>query len=219
MSRVNTPPSVSMPRHSGVTSSRRTSLTSPCSTPAWIAAPMATTSSGLTPTCGSLPKKSFTFSRTSGMRVMPPTRTTSSMSFASSPASLSAFLHGSMVRATRSATSFSRSERLIVSTRWSGVEAPPSMRAVMNGWLTSVVWAEHNSILAFSAASLSRCSASRSVRRSMPSFALNLSARKLTILASKSSPPRKVSPLVDFTSNTPSPISRIETSNVPPPRS
>src|SRR3979411_1214264 len=36
---------------------------------------------------------------------------------------------------------------------------------------------------------------------------------------SKSSPPRKVSPLVDFTSNTPSPISRIETSNVPPARS
>ncbi len=30
---------------------------------------------------------------------------------------------------------------------------------------------------------------------------------------SKSSPPRKVSPLVDFTSNTPSPISRIEMSN------
>ena len=36
---------------------------------------------------------------------------------------------------------------------------------------------------------------------------------------SKSSPPRKVSPLVDFTSNTPSPISRIDTSKVPPPRS
>ena len=36
---------------------------------------------------------------------------------------------------------------------------------------------------------------------------------------SKSSPPRKVSPLVDFTSNTPSPISRMEMSKVPPPRS
>ena len=36
---------------------------------------------------------------------------------------------------------------------------------------------------------------------------------------SKSSPPKNVSPLVDFTSNTPSPNSRIETSNVPPPRS
>lgn len=36
---------------------------------------------------------------------------------------------------------------------------------------------------------------------------------------SKSSPPRKVSPLVDFTSNTPFWISRTEISNVPPPRS
>ena len=36
---------------------------------------------------------------------------------------------------------------------------------------------------------------------------------------SKSSPPKKVSPFVDLTSNTPSPNSRIETSNVPPPKS
>merc|ERR1719219_1625857 len=36
---------------------------------------------------------------------------------------------------------------------------------------------------------------------------------------SKSSPPRCVSPAVDFTSKTPSSIERIETSNVPPPRS
>lgn len=36
---------------------------------------------------------------------------------------------------------------------------------------------------------------------------------------SKSSPPRKVSPLVDFTSKTPFCISRTEISNVPPPRS
>ena len=36
---------------------------------------------------------------------------------------------------------------------------------------------------------------------------------------SKSSPPRKVSPFVDLTSNTPSPISSTETSKVPPPRS
>ena len=48
---------------------------------------------------------------------------------------------------------------------------------------------------------------------------LNSSARYSTRRLSKSSPPRKVSPLVDFTSKTPSPISRIETSKVPPPRS
>ena len=79
ISRVNTPPSVSMPSDSGVTSSSSTSFTSPLSTPAWMAAPMATTSSGLTPLCGSLPKNCLTVSMTLGMRVMPPTSTTSSI--------------------------------------------------------------------------------------------------------------------------------------------
>ncbi len=46
---VNTPPKVSIPRDRGVTSSSRTSLTSPPRTPPWMAAPMATTSSGFTP--------------------------------------------------------------------------------------------------------------------------------------------------------------------------
>lgn len=62
--RVNTPPSVSMPRLSGVTSSSRMSFTSPRSTPPWMAAPMATTSSGLTPRLGSFLKMSFTMSCT-----------------------------------------------------------------------------------------------------------------------------------------------------------
>lgn len=52
---VITPPRVSTPSDKGVTSSSRTSLTSPLSTPAWIAAPRATTSSGLTLMLGSLP--------------------------------------------------------------------------------------------------------------------------------------------------------------------
>ncbi len=56
---VITPPSVSMPSDSGVTSSRSTSVTSPESTPPWIAAPTATTSSGLTPLWGSRPKMSL----------------------------------------------------------------------------------------------------------------------------------------------------------------
>jgi hypothetical protein len=55
MSLVMMPPLVSMPRDSGVTSSSRTSLTSPLSTPACRLAPTATTSSGLTPLLGSLP--------------------------------------------------------------------------------------------------------------------------------------------------------------------
>ena len=76
MSLVITPPLVSMPSVSGVTSSRSTSFTSPASTPAWMAAPTATTSSGFTPRCGSLPVSDLTFSCTAGMRVMPPTITT-----------------------------------------------------------------------------------------------------------------------------------------------
>ncbi len=77
ISRVNTPPSVSMPSDSGVTSSSSTSFTSPYSTAPCTAAPIATTSSGLTLRAGSLPKKVFTVSMTFGMRVMPPTRITS----------------------------------------------------------------------------------------------------------------------------------------------
>src|SRR4030088_1454878 len=52
---VLTPPRVSSPSDSGVTSSRTTSSTSPLSTPAWMAAPSATTSSGLTVMLGALP--------------------------------------------------------------------------------------------------------------------------------------------------------------------
>src|SRR6266480_4343561 len=80
MSLVMMPPSVSMPSDSGVTSSSSTSFTSPDSTPAWMPAPTATASSGLTSLRGSLPKKSFTYFCTSGMRVWPPTRITSATS-------------------------------------------------------------------------------------------------------------------------------------------
>ena len=45
ISLVKTPPSVSMPSESGVTSRSRRSRTSPRRTPPWIAAPQATTSS------------------------------------------------------------------------------------------------------------------------------------------------------------------------------
>ncbi len=104
MSFVMTPPLVSMPSVSGVTSSSRTSLTSPASTPAWMAAPTATTSSGLTPRCGSLPVSSLTFSCTAGMRVMPPTRTT--WSICATPLSLAssrAWRTGATTRSSRSA--------------------------------------------------------------------------------------------------------------------
>ena len=48
---------------------------------------------------------------------------------------------------------------------------------------------------------------------------LNSATSHLTRALSKSSPPRNVSPLVDLTSNTPCWISKMEISNVPPPKS
>ena len=59
----------------------------------------------------------------------------------------------------------------------------------------------------------------RSAARSTPWAALNCWTSQSMTRWSQSSPPRWVSPWVDFTSNTPSPISRTDTSNVPPPRS
>ena len=71
------------------------SFTSPFSTPAWIAAPTATTSSGFTPLCGSLPPVSFfTSSWIIGIRVEPPTRITWSIAPASLPQSLTACSNG-----------------------------------------------------------------------------------------------------------------------------
>ena len=160
-----------MPSDSGVTSSSSTSLTWPPSTPPWIAAPIATASSGLTSLRGSLPKKSLTTSCTFGMRVWPPTIMTSSICDAESPASLSAVLHGPMVRATRSSTSDSSLARVSFMLRCFG----PLASAVMYGRLISVWVLDDSSILAFSAASLRRCRASGSLCRSTVDSFLNSS--------------------------------------------
>ena len=123
-----------MPSESGVTSSSRRSLTSPASTPACTAAPTATTSSGLTPLCGSLPNSSLTICCTRGMRVEPPTSTTSSIFLRSTPASASACLVGPTVLCSRSSTSCSNFARVSFFTRCFG----PVASAVMNGRLISV---------------------------------------------------------------------------------
>ena len=98
---VMTPPLVSRPSDSGVTSSSKTPLTSPARTAPWMAAPTATTSSGLTPLCGSFSKISLTICWTRGMRVAPPTSTTSSMSEALSLASSMAFTTGPRKRSNK----------------------------------------------------------------------------------------------------------------------
>mmetsp|Transcript_3865 Transcript_3865/g.11181 ORF Transcript_3865/g.11181 Transcript_3865/m.11181 type:complete len:449 (+) Transcript_3865:782-2128(+) len=215
ISLVITPPRVSRPRDSGVTSSSTMSDTSPASTPPCTAAPRATTSSGFTDTLGSLPAIFLTRSMTAGMRVEPPTRMTSSSWFSSSLASFSARSTGMRHLSRRSEHICSNWVRLMVASMCLG----PSAVAVMKGRLMLVLLRFDSSIFAFSAASVNRCRAWRSLRRSMPSFFLKSSARKSTMRLSKSSPPRWVSPAVDSTSNTPSPTSRTDTSKVPPPRS
>ena len=132
---VITPPIVSSPSESGVTSSSTTSSTSPLRMPACSAAPTATTSSGLTVMFGSLPPdRRRTSACTMGMRVEPPTRMTSSMSFAVSFASDSACSTGPRQRSSRSVVSCSNCARVSVVFRCCGPEAS----AVMNGRLICV---------------------------------------------------------------------------------
>ncbi len=95
----------------------------------------------------------------------------------------------------------------------------PDASAVKNGRLMSVSGAPESSILAFSAASLSRCITSLSLETSMPVSFLKASSSQSMMTMSMSSPPRAVSPLVEMTSTTFSATSRIEMSKVPPPRS
>ena len=89
-------------------------MTSPVITPPWIAAPIATTSSGLTDLFGSLPVSALTASTTAGIRVEPPTRMTSSISDKLKPASERAWRTGVLVRSTRSRVKSSNFARVNV---------------------------------------------------------------------------------------------------------
>ena len=152
MSLVITPPRVSIPTDKGTTSRRRTSLTSPESTPPWIAAPTATTSSGLTPFEGAFPKKRSTICWIAGIRVEPPTRITSSISLAERPASRRACSHGLIVAWMRLSASCSNLARVRVLTKCLGMP----FTGMIYGRLISVEVVLESSILAFSAASLRR---------------------------------------------------------------
>src|SRR5579859_7140991 len=158
---------------------------------------------------------SFTFACTAGMRVMPPTRTTWSIFDLSSSASASACFVGATVRSSRSAVISSSFARVSCRSRCFG----PSAVAVTKGRLICVVIVDDSSIFAFSAASYRRWSAILSAARSMPWSFLNSPTIQSTTALSKLSPPRWLSPAVDFTSKTPPPSSSTDTSNVPPPRS
>ena len=127
ISLVMTPPMVSMPNDNGVTSNSNTSFTSPCNTPPWIAAPTATASSGFTSLRGSLPKISFTFSCTFGIRLWPPTKITSPISSMLTPASFRAVRQGAIVRSIKSSTNDSKLVRVIFTTKCLGPDASAVM--------------------------------------------------------------------------------------------
>mmetsp|Transcript_5511 Transcript_5511/g.14386 ORF Transcript_5511/g.14386 Transcript_5511/m.14386 type:complete len:454 (-) Transcript_5511:612-1973(-) len=216
MSLSITPPVVSSPRVSGAMSRRSRSEVvwsrmppriAPCT-----AAPYATASSGLMPLLGSLPlKKSLRMFCTRGMRVEPPTSTTSSISAFFKSASSKAWRTGRSVRLNKSMLSSSKRARVIVSdTSTPSASESSSMRAE---------WADERTRLARSHSCRSLVTATLLLERSTPCLDLIKRSRCRTIRVSKSSPPKCVSPFVEITSNMPESIVRMETSSVPPPRS
>ncbi len=146
---------------------------------------------------------------------MPPTRTRLPTLPKSNPASFRQDSKGALVREYKSSqicSSFDL-ERLIF--RCFG----PDASAVMKGRFMSVDWEEDRAIFAFSASSFSLCMAIGSPDKSIPWSFLNSSINQRIICSSQLSPPNWVSPLVAFTSKTPSAISKTLISNVPPPKS
>ncbi|OQA16164.1 MAG: hypothetical protein BWY62_00286 [Firmicutes bacterium ADurb.Bin356] len=172
ISLVNTPPTVSMPSERGVTSRSRMSLTSPPSTPACIAAPIATHSSGFIPLNGSLPVTALTISCTEGVLLEPPTSITLSILSLVRLESRNARNTHSLVLSTRSDVSSLNFARLSVISKCFG----PDASIVINGRLIFVCAMPESSIFAFSAASLSLWSAILSFLSSTPLSFLNSAA-------------------------------------------
>mmetsp|Transcript_32311 Transcript_32311/g.55892 ORF Transcript_32311/g.55892 Transcript_32311/m.55892 type:complete len:210 (+) Transcript_32311:1166-1795(+) len=158
------------------------------------------------------PKKSDTSCCTLGIRVEPPTSTTSCTARLSIFESCSTFSTGSSVPRNRSPQSSSKRARMMVA------------------WKSMLSNSASISIVACAAADSVRLARSQAVRRrrsarwlpdrSFPLFLrLNSSMKWFTRRLSKSSPPRWVSPFVALTSKIPPSIVSSVTSNVPPPRS
>mmetsp|Transcript_26191 Transcript_26191/g.98604 ORF Transcript_26191/g.98604 Transcript_26191/m.98604 type:complete len:297 (+) Transcript_26191:538-1428(+) len=135
---VNTPPAVSRPSDSGVTSRSSSSsslldLCEPSMMAACTAAPYATASSGLMDLLGSWPKKSVRSFCTRGMRVEPPTSTTSSTLSLAILESLSTRSTGAMV--LRKSSPHRSSKRARVMEMWKSMPSKResiSMCAVMD---------------------------------------------------------------------------------------
>ena len=197
---VMTPPAVSIPSESGVTSIKR--RLSVCADPcperiaAWTAAPYATASSGFIDLLGSLPLKNYLRrSITLGILVDPPTKTTSWIWFFDIWASLKTFSTGGIVSLNILMQSSSNLALVIVIEK--------SYDSASESTYIEV-WADDDKILfAFSAWVLRRLIALGLCLISIPFFFKNSAAQYSTNLLSKSSPPKWVSPAVALTSKTP----------------
>mmetsp|Transcript_21951 Transcript_21951/g.86055 ORF Transcript_21951/g.86055 Transcript_21951/m.86055 type:complete len:292 (+) Transcript_21951:2714-3589(+) len=204
MTRSTRPPMVSKPSDSGITSSSRISPSAalPASWLAWMAAPIATTSSGFKLVSTSRPNSSLTARRTTGMRVEPPTITVPCTSADLTLASRSTRLTAVSVLAI---SGWARA------SNWARVTVTRSSPASSDATSSVDSTADRASLAARAATSTARLSCAES--RVRPASAQSARAR------SKSSPPRAASPPVATTSNTPRVRRSSEMSKVPPPRS
>ena len=160
-------------------------------------------SSGCWLRSGSFSKTAFTLSFTTGIRLLPPTMTTACSSLTSIAASTRARRQRPSTRSKKGLISRSKSPREITHSPEKGIRKTTSS-------------SRDNSCFALLASACHRALSNPS----NPSHSIdNRFAAILKSNSSKSSPPRWVSPAVATTSKTPSRISRIETSKVPPPRS
>src|SRR6267378_2197327 len=144
------PPAMAMPSECGVTSRSSISCSWCINIAPWMAAPSATASSGFTALEGSRPNICRTRAWMSGMRVWPPTSSTSPSSVAFTFASAMTRSQTPRQRSTRSRVRTSSWGRVSEPWRWSG---PAPWAVAMKGRLISTCCVLDSSHLAFSAAS------------------------------------------------------------------
>mmetsp|Transcript_115796 Transcript_115796/g.321995 ORF Transcript_115796/g.321995 Transcript_115796/m.321995 type:complete len:237 (+) Transcript_115796:683-1393(+) len=207
---VMTPPTVSMPSVSGVTSistGAEPSPKPPLNAAAWMAAPCATASSGLMPRTSSFPpKNSRTSCWTFGMRVEPPTSTMSSTSSFFTPPSCRTCCTMPRVRLKRST---------LISSNFARVKVPVNSKSSTEKRACGVLLSCRLTRSA-SRRNFARASAPSTER---PCFFSNTLEKCRTTPRSKFSPPKRLSPPVARTSKVPSLILSSDASKVPPPKS